>query len=153
MKSREYRYLGFQNINQIQFQGVRALLKQAQTRCPQDLPHLSHLFHFRLFRVLQSKQQLLVEKIPCTLSREYHGEIEYLHILCWVCYSIISLITTIFSLYTNIQTENYVIIFLYFIAGVSCSIVGLIIIIVTLGLAFRRYSKYRSSQTRLWEQQ
>ena len=105
MKSREYRYLGFQNINQIQFQGVRALLKQAQTRCPQDLPHLSHLFHFRLFRVLQSKQQLLVEKILCTLSREYHGEIEYLHILCWVCYSIISLITTIFSLYEYLNRK------------------------------------------------
>ena len=95
MKSREYRYLGFQNINQIKFLGFRALLKQAQTRCPQDLPHLSHLFHFRLFPVLQLKQQLLEEIIQCTSSKEYQCEIEYPHILSWVCYSMISLISTI----------------------------------------------------------
>merc|ERR1719414_863780 len=41
----------------------------------------------------------------------------------------------------------------HFVFGISCGVVGLIIVMVTVGLMFRRYSKYRSSQTRLWEQQ
>ena len=37
--------------------------------------------------------------------------------------------------------------------GASCGVVGLVIVMVTMGLAGRRYSQYRSSQTRLWELQ
>ena len=41
-----------------------------------------------------------------------------------------------------------------FLSGLSCAALGLVIFSVTLGLAMRRYSKYRGSAVaRLWEMQ
>ncbi|XP_040566903.1 uncharacterized protein [Lepeophtheirus salmonis] len=41
----------------------------------------------------------------------------------------------------------------HLVLGASCGVVGFIIMTITLALAGRRYSQYRSSQTRLWELQ
>eukprot|EP00095_Tigriopus_kingsejongensis_P000005 maker-scaffold342_size201858-snap-gene-0.18 protein:Tk00005 transcript:maker-scaffold342_size201858-snap-gene-0.18-mRNA-1 annotation:"hydrogenase expression formation protein" len=41
----------------------------------------------------------------------------------------------------------------HFVLGISCGIVGLVLILVTLALAGNRYVKYRSSPSRLWELQ
>jgi len=39
------------------------------------------------------------------------------------------------------------------VLGVACAIFGLVVILITVGLALRRYSLHKRSQTRLWELQ
>ncbi|TRY70985.1 hypothetical protein TCAL_05198 [Tigriopus californicus] len=49
------------------------------------------------------------------------------------------------------KARNYVTKPIFFTTGISCGIVGLVLILVTLALAGNRYVKYRSSPSRLWE--